>query len=82
MMRRLLRQILALVCTALLLLTSASALTVDQALTLLDELYVNPIPEEARQAQSLDALLEIPGDPYTEYMTAEEYQAFVESNQE
>ena len=77
MMRRLLRQILALVCTALLLLTSASALTVDQALTLLDELYVNPIPEEARQAQSLDELLEILGDPYTEYMTAEEYQQFL-----
>ena len=77
MIRRLLRQFLALGCAALLLVTSASALTVDQALALLEELYVNPIPDQARAAQSLEELLASLGDPYTEYMTAEEYQQFL-----
>ena len=60
-----------------LLAAPASALTVDQALELLEELYYYEIPDEAYQAETLDELMSLLEDPYTQYMTAEEYQAFL-----
>lgn len=60
-----------------LLVTPALALTVDQALELLEGSYLREIPEDAYQAADLDELFELLGDPYTYYMTAEEYAEFL-----
>lgn len=76
-MKKHLSRLLALILSLLLLAAPASALTVDQALELLEELYYYDIPDEAYEAESLDELLGLLGDPYTSYMTAEEYEAFL-----
>ena len=73
-MKKYLCRLLAAICTAGLLLAPASALTVEQALELLEDTYVDPIPPAAYEAGTLDELFQILGDPYTYYMTAEEYQ--------
>lgn len=78
-MKKYLRRLLAAVCTAGLLLTPASALTVEQALELLEVSYVDPLPAAAYEAETLDELFQAIGDPYTYYMDAEEYQAFTDS---
>ena len=78
-MKHLIRRILAALCVIGLLTASASALTVDQALDLLEENYVNHIPAEAYGAESLEELFTIVGDPYTCYMSAEEYQFYLDS---
>lgn len=78
-MKKTLRRLLAAICTALLLLTPASALTVEQALELLEAFYVDPLPEAAYKAGTLDELFQAIGDPYTYYMSAEEYQAFTDA---
>lgn len=78
-MKHLIRRLLAALCVTGLLTASASALTVEQALDLLEENYVNSIPAEAYEAQSLEELFAIVGDPYTYYMSAEEYLAFLSS---
>jgi len=69
---------LAAALLALALLTApACALTVPQALELLEENYYFDIPGEAYEAQSLDELFDLLGDPYTGYMTAEEYASYL-----
>lgn len=77
-MKRLLRRACAVVCVCAMLVTSAAALSVEDALTLLEEHYVNELPTAAYQAKTLDELFSAVGDPYTYYMTAEEYQAFLD----
>ena len=63
---------------ALVLLTApACALTVPEALELLEERYYFDIPESAYEAGSLDELFQQLGDPYTYYMSREEYEAFL-----
>ena len=59
-----------------LLIAPASALTVEQAIELLEIYYYEELPEGAYEADSLDALLSTL-DPYTEYMSQEAYQAFL-----
>lgn len=76
-MKKYLSRLLALLLTLILLIAPASALTVDQALELLEEIYYYDIPDEAYGAKTVDELIQILGDPYTEYMSAEEYQAFL-----
>ena len=78
MKKRLCRLLAALLCAAMLILP-ASALTVPEALELLDQVYLREIPAEAYQAQSLDELFALLGDPYTYYMTEEQYNAFLDS---
>lgn len=78
-MRKFLNRLLAAVCTAGLLLSAASALTVDQAVELLEDYYVDDLPAAAYEAETLDELFQAIGDPYTYYMSAEEYQAFTDS---
>lgn len=78
MKKHLLRLLSALLCAVMLALP-ASALTVDQALELLEQVYLREIPDAAYQAESLDELFRLLGDPYTYYMTAEDYQAFLDS---
>lgn len=76
-MKKHLSRLLALILSLFLLVTPACALTVDQALDLLEIYYYYDIPDEAYQAGTMDELIRILGDPYTDYMTAEEYQAFL-----
>ncbi len=65
---------------ALALLTVPSyALTVPQALELLEESYYYGVPDAAYGAAGLDELFEMLGDRYTVYMTAGEYQAFLDA---
>ena len=76
-MKRFFRRLTAFLLILLLTVTSASALTVDEALELLDRYFVYEIPEEARNAETLDELFALLGDRYTCYMTAEEYDSFL-----
>lgn len=78
-MKKHLRRWLAACCSAVLLLTGASALTPEQAVELLEEYYVDEVPEGLEQIQDLNELVASLGDPYTFYMNAEEYRSFLES---
>ncbi len=67
-------------CSLLLILclfvTSASALTVEQARDVLTNYYIDEIPEEVLALPTIAEILEALGDPYTAYYQAEEYAAF------
>ena len=78
MKKRLFSLIAALLCAVMLVLP-ASALTVPEALELLEQVYLREIPAEAYQAKSLEELFALLGDPYTYYMTEEQYKAFLDS---
>lgn len=78
-MKRLLFRFTALTLCLLTLLLPVHALSVEQAIGLLEEYYIDELPETALQAQTLDELLAALGDPYTLYMNKEEYAAFVAS---
>lgn len=77
-MKRFFLRLASLLCAAALLLAPASALGVDQALDLLERRYVDDLPDGAYRARSLDELFAALGDPYTYYMTAEQYAAFLD----
>ena len=77
--KRLIRSLGAIVLALTILVSTASALSVERALELLEESYLRDIPAEAYEAEKLEELFEILGDPYTYYMSAEEYQAFLDS---
>ncbi|MDE6259545.1 MAG: S-layer homology domain-containing protein [Oscillospiraceae bacterium] len=78
-MKKYLSRLLSALLALVLLTAPASALTVDQALELLEDTYYYGIPEEAYEAESLEELLKLLGDPYTQYLTPAQYQAFFES---
>lgn len=78
-MKQIFRGVFSIVCICALLLTSASALSVEEALDILEEDYVYDLPPAAYEANTLEELFSILGDPYTYYMTAEEYEAFLSS---
>ena len=74
-----LRRLAAVCCVLALLVTSAAALSVEDARALLEETYVDELPEAAYGAETLEELFAAVGDPYTYYMTAEEYTDFLSS---
>lgn len=78
-MKRLARIVIAVVLALTMLVSAASALTVDQALELLEKEYLREIPVQAYEAETLEELFEILGDPYTYYMSQEDYQAFLDN---
>ena len=78
-MKKILRRVGAVLLAATLLVTAASALTVEQAIELLEEGYLRELPAEAYEAGTLEELFRAVGDPYTYYMTEEEYRAFLDS---
>ena len=73
------RRICALLAALGMLITSASALTVEQARDLLNEYYIDEIPEEVLAHDTIDGILTALGDPYTAYYTAEELAGFYSS---
>lgn len=54
----------------------AGAITVDEARDLLRENYIDEIPEEILALPTIEEITAALGDPYTYYMTAEEYADF------
>ena len=78
-MKKLLSSLLALCLTLSLTALPASALELEDAKQLLAVHYVDGVPPEVLELDSLDAILEAIGDPYTFYMTAEQYNAFNQS---
>lgn len=78
-MKKYLSRLLSALLALTLLVAPASALTVDQALELLEEAYYYDIPDAAYEADSLEELFQLLGDPYTQYLTPEQYQAFFDS---
>ena len=78
-MKKLLSSLLALALGLSLAVLPASALELDQARELLAVHYVDGVPPEVLELPSLDAILEAIGDPYTFYMTPEQYQSFNQS---
>lgn len=66
----------SLLLTLCLLVTSASALTVEQARNALTDYYIDEIPAEVLALPTIAEILEALGDPYTAYYQAEEYAAF------
>ena len=56
--------------------TAAGAITVDEARDLLRKYYIDEISEEILSLPTVDEITDALGDPYTYYMTAEEYAAF------
>ncbi len=67
-----------LLCASL-LAVPARALTAEEAADLLETYYVDPVPQSVLEQPTIPAMLEALGDPYTEYFTAEQYQAFLAS---
>ncbi len=78
-MKRLISRITAVVLAVCVMAVPAYALTVEQAIPLLEDRYVDKLPDAAYQAETMDELIQAIGDPYTAYMTAEEYEAFTAS---
>ena len=54
----------------------AGAITVDEAREMLRENYIDEIPEEILALPTIEEITNALGDPYTYYMTAEQYAAF------
>ena len=75
-MKRIIRRLSALLCVLALCLTPAGALSVEDALRLLEVNYVDVLPSAAYEAQTLDELFDAVGDPYTYYMSPEYYLSF------
>jgi len=78
-LKRILRRLLAAVCVCAMLLSAASALTVDQAIELLEAYYINELPDAVYESTSLDEVFIILGDPYTYHMKPQEYDDFIAS---
>ena len=78
-MKKLLSSLLSLALALPLAALPSSALELEEAKELLSDLYVEGVSEEVLALDSLDAILEAIGDPYTFYMTPEQYQAFNQS---
>lgn len=75
-MKQYVKRISAVLLSCSILISSAAALTVEDARTILDLYYVDEIPEDVMQLQTVDQIISALGDPYTEYYTAEQYRAF------
>ena len=77
MKKILLPRLTAAACSlTLLLVPAARALTPEQAGSLLQQFYVDSVPEAVLNQPSISDMIEALGDPYTQYFTPEEYQRF------
>lgn len=64
---------------ALLTTPAAQALTPEQCAELLQELYIDQVPQSVLEQPTVEAMVEALGDPYTTYFSPEEYTAFTAS---
>lgn len=78
-MKKRFRSLAALALSLCMLCVPTRALTVEQAAGLLEEHYIDDLPPSALQAQTIEELMLSLGDPYTLYMTKDEYSAFIAS---
>ena len=78
-MKKAISSLLALCLVLSAALVPASALETEQAKQLLALHYVEGVPPELLELDSLDAILDALGDPYTYYMTPGQYEAFNQS---
>ena len=76
MKRRWKRILAVMLVAALCLAPAAQALTTDQLKDLLGKYYINDIPQAALDAETIEEVIQALGDPYTMYLTPEEYAAF------
>ncbi len=77
-MKKLFRSLTA-VLVCIIFVLPVHALSVEQARELLDTYYIDNLPPAAYQAQTLEELIGALNDPYTVYLSAEEYQRFMDS---
>lgn len=71
------KRMIAWIAAVCLLLSSASALTVEQAGELLKEYYIEEVPQQVLAQPTIEQMLEALGDPYAAYYSAEEYEDFL-----
>ncbi len=64
---------------AILCTTSAQALTPDQARDLLTQYYIDEVPQPVLDQDTIEQMLEVLGDPYTQYFSPEQYNIFTSS---
>lgn len=77
-MKHLFRRAAALLLTlSLLLAPAAQALTVEQLKDILQEHYIDQVPQAALEADTIEGVIAALNDPYTVYMTAEEFEAYM-----
>lgn len=75
-MKKLFRRLAAVLCVLALCLTPVSALSVEEAIGLLEQNYIDELPPAVYEATTLDELFTALGDPYTYYMDDAEYEEF------
>lgn len=78
-MKKLISRLLALCVALSLTALPVSALDLQTAKDLLATYYVDGVPQEILELDSLDEILDALGDPYTYYMDSESYEDFVQS---
>ena len=78
-MKKFLSALTALALTCTLAAPAASALELEDAKELLSQYYYDGVPQEVLELDSLEEVLDALGDPYTYYMTAQQYEAFNQS---
>lgn len=79
MRQRPLRLLSTLLVLVLLLTCAAQALTTDQARELLSTYYIDPVPQQVLEQETIEDMLAALGDPYTQYFTPEDYAAYTAS---
>lgn len=68
-----------LLAAAFCLAPGAQALTADQLKEILQTYYIDPVPQQALEAETVEEVIEALGDPYTMYLTQEELEQFMAS---
>ena len=76
-MNQLFRRTASLLLALCVCIIPSHALTVQQAIPLLEDRYIDDLPAAAYQAQTMEELIRAIGDPYTVYLSGEEYEAFL-----
>lgn len=61
---------------AFFLAPAAQALTADQLKTLLQQYYIDEVPEQVLNCNTVEEILKALNDPYTVYMTKDEFEVF------
>lgn len=78
-MKKTLSRLMALCLTFTLCAAPAAALAPADALALLQQHYVDPLPADLNSMTTVEEMLDALNDPYTVYFTAEEYERFLNS---